>query len=370
MLASQRMDYPKVAIIYLSYHSEIYLDDVISALEKSTYPKDKVEFVVVDNPHPQFGSSMRILEEKFLPVSGRTIPHVTLLPQKENLGFAGGNNAGIKWALDNGFEYIYFHNNDGFVAANFLEPLVAVLQEDKTVGAVQSLLMLYPETDLLNSSGNSFHYLGMGFCNNLRVKRNQLQLPKILETSYASGAAVLMRADLLRQYGLWDADFFMYHEDIEYSLRLKSAGYKIMVATDSVFYHKYSFGRNQVKFYFIERNRFGVMLMFFKWPTLILLLPMAIIFELGLIAFSIKQSWVKEKFRAYAYWLKLSSWKLWLQKRAYVQSVRTVSDQQLMKTFVGTIKFDEKSIKNPVLDYIANPVMNVYWAIVKKIIFW
>ena len=98
--------HPKAAIIYLSFNSDIYLDDVISALQKITYPKDRLEFIVVDNLHPQFGSSMPNLEEKLLPISGSSIPHVTLLPQKENLGFAGGNNAGIAWALERGFDYI------------------------------------------------------------------------------------------------------------------------------------------------------------------------------------------------------------------------------------------------------------------------
>jgi GT2 family glycosyltransferase len=364
------MTQPKVAIVYLSYHCEPYIDDVVSALKKMTYPKDKVEFVVVDNPHPQLGSSIRYLEENIMSMSGNELPHITLLPQKENLGFSGGNNVGIQWALDNGFEYVYFHNNDGFVAANFLEPLIEVMEKDKTVGAVQSLLMLYPETDLLNSSGNSFHYLGLGFCNNLRVKKDNLKLEKVYETSYSSGAAVLMRSDLLRQYGLWDHDFFMYHEDIEYSFRLKIAGYKIMVSSDSLFYHKYSFGRNQVKFYYIERNRIGVMLMFFKWPTLLIFSPMALILEAGLILFAIKQGWIKEKLKAYSYWMKLSSWKLWLKKRAYIQSIRKITDKEMINTFVGKIEFNESTIKNPILDNIANPLMDFYWKIVKAIIVW
>jgi len=363
-------NFKKVAIIYLSFHCEPYIDDAVSALKKITYPKDKVEFIIVDNPHPTHGSSVRYLEENVMPMSGKELPHTTLLPQSENLGFAGGNNAGIKWALNNGFEYIYFYNSDGFVAANFLEPLVQAMEDDSSIGAVQSFVILYPDTELINSSGNSFHYLGIGFCNNLRVKAENLNFPKLYETSYASGAAVLMRADLLRQYGLWDSDFFMYHEDIEYCFRLKMAGYKIMVARDSVFFHKYSFGRNQVKFYCIERNRLGVMLMFFKWRTLLMLLPMGLVFEAGILVFSLKQGWFKEKIKSYMYWLKPGSWRLWLKKRAYVQSIRQVTDREMMKTFVGKVVFDERSIKNPVLDFIANPLMDFYWKVVKKLIIW
>ena len=97
---------------------------------------------------------------------------------------------------------------------------------------------------------------------------------------------------------------------------------------------------------------------------------MGLVLEVGLLLFAAKQGWIKEKLRAYAYWLKFSSWKLWLKKRAYVQSIRKISDHEMIKTFVGKIEFNEQSIKNPVLDYIANPLMNLYWLVIKKVIFW
>lgn len=363
-------NYPKVAIIYLSFHSEPYIDDVVGALKKITYPKDRVEFIIVDNPHPQHGSSFRFLSENIMPFSGNELPHITLLPQKENLGFAGGNNVGIKWAIDNSFDYIYFHNNDGFVTSDFLEPLVEAMEQNKKIGATQSLIMMYPETELINTSGNTFQYLGIGFCNNFRKKRTSVDLLKNKEINYASGAAVLMRVDLLKQFGVWDKDFFLYHEDVEYSFRLKIAGFKIVVVPDSIFYHKYSFSRNKEKFYYIERNRYGVMLMFFKWPTLLLMLPMGIILDIGLLFFSLKNGWVKEKLSAYKYWLVLKNWQLWLKKRSYVQSIRQVKDKELIKDLVGKVIFEDKSVNNPVLKYIGNPLMNIYWQVIKRIIFW
>ena len=109
---------------------------------KITYPKDQVELVIVDNPHPEHGSSLRFLQENVLPLSGEELPHVTVLSQEVNLGFAVGNNAGIKWALDHDFDYIYLHNSDGFVSANFLQPLIAEMEKDKTIGVAQSLLLM------------------------------------------------------------------------------------------------------------------------------------------------------------------------------------------------------------------------------------
>src|SRR3989338_6589323 len=160
----------KVAIVYLSFHAEPYMGDVVSAWKKLTYPKDQLVCVIVDNPHPTYGSSVRYLEEQVLPLSNKELPEIVILPQKENLGFAGGNNAGIQWALYHGYDYIFLHNGDGFLIANALEPLVHVMENDQSIGVVQSLLLLHPDTGYVNAAGNSFHYLGFGFCDEYRTR--------------------------------------------------------------------------------------------------------------------------------------------------------------------------------------------------------
>ncbi len=363
-------NYPKIAIIYLSFHCEPYIDDVVSALKKVTYPKSKLELVIVDNPHPKYGSSVPFLNEVFLPLSGNDFPHVTILPQKENLGFAGGNNVGIKWAMENGFDYTYIHNNDGFVTVNAFEPLVEAMEQDKKIAIAQSLIMMFPETELINTSGNAFQYLGIGFCNDFRKRRVDTNLKENKEITYASGAAMLIRTDLLKEFGLWDEDYFLYHEDIEYSFRLKMAGYKVIVVPGSIFYHKYAFSRNKEKFYFIERNRYGLMMSFFKLPTLLLFLPMALILEGGLLLFAWKNGWLKEKFLAYKYWFFPAHWRLWLKKRDFIQSIRKITDKELLKTVTGKVVFEDKSTDSPLLKNVGNPLMNAYWQVVKRIIFW
>jgi GT2 family glycosyltransferase len=363
-------NYPKIAIIYLSFHCEPYIDDVVSSLKKLTYPKERVEFIIVDNPHPQYGSSFSFLEENVVPLSGKELPHTTMLPQKENLGFAGGNNVGVEWAIANNFDYVYFHNNDGFMAANCLEPMVEAMEKDKTIGAAQSLMLLHPETDLVNSSGNAFHYLGFGFCNEYKMKYKDLQLPPVKEVSYASGAAFMVSVDVIKKYGAWDKDFFLYHEDLEWCMRLRVAGYKIAVVRDSIFYHKYQFARSITKFYYMERNRYGTMLMFFRWPTLLLLLPIALPLEIGLWIFAYRGGWAKEKARVYAYWTNSKNWKMWLQKRKYIQRIRKVSDRHLMNYAVSKIEFQDKSTDNPLVHFLANPIMTLYYKLIVKGIIW
>ena len=179
-----------------------------------------------------------------------------------------------------------------------------------------------------------------------------------------------MRMPLLKKYGPLTSEFFLYHEDLEYSLRMKAIGYKTVMVSDAVFYHKYQFSRSKDKFYFMERNRYALMLMYFKWPTLILLLPMALIMEFGLIFFSIMNGWFKTRMEVYKYWLQPHNWKIWLLKRNYIQGIRMVSDKVLLKSAVSKVIFEEKSIDNPLLKYVANPLMTVYFALAKIIIFW
>ena len=112
------------------------------------------------------------------------------------------------------------------------------------------------------------------------------------------------------------------------------------------------------------------MLIYFKWPTLVLLFPMALILDLGLLLFAWKTGWLKEKLATYKYWLKKSSWKLWLGKRKNIQAKRQVSDRTLLKLAVGRVVFEEKAIDNPLLRYVGNPLMAGYWWIIRKLIWW
>ena len=360
-------NYPKIAVVYLLYrHNESYVDDMVSAMEKLSYPKDKVALVIVNNPIPGEGVFARYIENNVLPKSDSELPRTIYLPQSENLGFAGGNNVGVKWAIENDYDYVYFHNDDGFVARNAFEPLIEAAENDQEIGVAQSLMMLHPETELINSTGNSFQYLGFGYCNEYRKKLSNLNLPKVKEISYASGAAMLVSVKLIKEFGTWDHDFFLYHEDLEWSFRLRAAGYKIVMVSDSLFYHKYQFSRSIEKFYWMERNRYGVMLMFFKWKTLILLLPMLVVLEVGLIFFAWRGGWLDKQLKVYKYWSKSENRKLWLGKRKHIQKIRKVTDRHLLGYSVAGIYFQEKSMENPILRYIGNPLMTLYYKVVVK----
>ncbi|MBI4117704.1 MAG: glycosyltransferase [Parcubacteria group bacterium] len=362
--------HPKIAIIYLSYRCEPYLDDFISSIKQLNYPKNRMELIIVDNPHPEFGSSMRALEQHVLPLSGNALPQVTLLPQKENLGFAAGNSVGISLALKHGCDFVFLHNADGFLASTALLPLVEAFRSDPKIGAVQSLLLLHPETEKINSAGNSFHYMGFGYCNEYLTPLAEKKFPHIMDIGYASGAAVMLRSDLIRSFGPLDDDFFMYHEDIEYSLRLRLTGYRIVLASQSVFYHKYQFARSMEKFFWMERNRYAILLLYYKIPTLLLLLPMHMILEIGLWIFAFRGKWMRLKMQVYGFWLKPRNIIFWLEKRKKIQKLRCVPDGRLLQSATDEIRFQDSRVDSPLLRYFGNPFMRWYYRVLKFLIRW
>ncbi len=361
---------PKVGLIYLSYHSEPHLDDFLASLKTMDYPKEAVEVIIVDNPHPEYGLSVRAISEKFLPLSGKEIPRVTLLPQETNEGFATGNNAGVVRALELGCEYLIFHNDDGFFAPSGVSKLVQAMQKNPDIGMAQALILLYPDTEFVNSRGNSFHYLGFGFCDGYREKYADLTLPEISDISYASGAACIVSSKVIQAGGGWDPDYFMYHEDLDWSLRLRLLGFRVALIRDAVFYHKYQFSRSITKFFYQQRNRYAVLLLFYKIPTLILLLPMLLFIELGLWVFAFKNHWVQKQKQVYTYWAKKASWHLWLKKRKHIQSARVVSDRTLLRFSVPVILFQEAMMKNALLLYVGNPLMRIYYHLIRFIVWW
>ncbi|MBI5254499.1 glycosyltransferase family 2 protein [Candidatus Falkowbacteria bacterium] len=364
-------DGARVAIVYLLWSNEprAYLERALLAMEKQTYPKELIEFLIIYNSHkPDEPSQCPYIREEVARHS-EALPHTTVIEQEKNLGFSGGNNFGMKWAIENSFDYVFLHNGDGYLHEQCLEKLVEAMENDKKIGTAQSLVLLYPETHLINTAGNCSHYLGLGFCNAYRQSAESIT-QAVKDVGYASGAAIIMRTDLLKQHGLWDEDYFLYHEDLDYSFRLKTLGYRVVLVPQSIFYHEYKFSKSASKYFWMERNRFAVLLMYYKWLTLILLLPMMLALEIGLWLFAIKSGWGRERVNVYQYWLKLSNWKLWLAKRRAIQANRKIPDRELLKTMAATVNFSEKAVESPVLKFIGNPLMSGYFWLLRLIVWW
>ena len=343
-----------IAIIIPSYNGMKYLPDFLSSLSETDYPKKLLKVLIIDNNSSD--GSVDYIKNNY--------PQIEIIRNAKNLGFTEGNNIGYVWAVDQNVDYLVLLNQDTIVDKEWLNHLVTDAQRHN-VAAVQSKLMLYPETNLLNSYGNAIQFLGFGYCNNYR----QLDKPgtEPFEVPYPSGAACLLKMSVLAKTGLFYSRLFMYHEDVDLGWKLRLAGYKVLLEPKSIVYHKYSFSKAKYKFYYLERNRYFVMLKNYKLATLIIFAPALIAMELGMIFFSLMNGWFKEKISG---WGSLI-WQLpaILRDRFKTQfKLRQVKDKEILRLFTGSIKFQD--VKNPLLVYVANPIFEVYFWLAKKIIFW
>lgn len=365
---------PKVAIIYLLYNGRQYLADCFRSLEGMDYPREDAAIIVVDNASTDDG--LAFLKTEIMPKAGTTIPKVTIIENKENLGFAEGNNVGMRAALERDFDYVYLLNQDTEVSPEFLSQAVSEAERVKSAGSVQSFIMLGTERVRLNSLGNAIHYLGFGYASGYQMllSEGEAEIEKrrskdgSVKLAYSSGAGVLYRCSALQEAGLFDSELFLYHEDLDLGWRLRLLGYENVLAPRSIIYHKYEFSRSIRKYYWMERNRFIVLFKLYKLPTLIILAPALILMELGLLAFSAHSGWWKEKWHGYSYFHKGGNLKkLWAARRE-AQKQRKKPDCEIMSLFTSVIDFQE--FKNPILKYVANPLFTLYWLIVRPFIFW
>lgn len=361
----------KVAIVYLvwSKEPEKYLERALGGVASQTYNKADTHLLVVYNSHKLDESSQLPLIQELVEKNRDVLPATTILPQEKNLGFSGGNNLGMQWAIDNGFDYVFLNNADGFMAPEAVAKLVEAFESDQTIGQAQSLVLLYPEQNLINTSGNNLHYLDIGYCGLFRRPIIEHKLPAIYDVGYVSGAATMMRVGLLKKFGVWREEFFLYHEDTEYSLRLKVRGFRTVAVSGSVFYHQYDFLKDVKKFYWIERNRHVLKYLFYKWPTIILMLPLEILYNLGLLVVSLKGRWFKNLLQVYVYWLQPNNWRIWHSLRLNNLKERKVSDRYLLSRSVKTVTMADMVVPVVVKTGV-NFVFTIYYYLLKILVWW
>jgi GT2 family glycosyltransferase len=355
-------------INYKNY-AERFLKEAVESLDKQYYPKDKYQLFIVDNSSSE--KSHQTLKQ--LAPQAEIIRNIGEKINDGNNGYALANNQAFKIALEENFEYIIASNMDVVFDKNWLEELVKTAEQNKKAGAIQAKILLHRSLPLgdscenvnkINSSGNKLHYLGFGYCEDYNADDYEIEKGK--KINYASGCSVLYKAEALKKVGLYDEEYFMYHEDTDLSWRIWQAGYEVILSPEARVYHKYEFNRSILMFYYMERNRFLTILTNYQLKTLFLILPALFFMELGLFLYAIKNGLWKSKLRVYLYFTNpLNLYKIYKSRKAK-QNKRVVNDKDIAKNFTGKLEFQE--VANPILTKIANPIFNLYWTAIKKLI--
>ncbi|MGC8880107.1 MAG: glycosyltransferase family 2 protein [Anaerolineae bacterium] len=219
---------PSVGVIILNWNNA---PDTLACLESvlhSDYPNFHV--LVVDNGSTD-GSSEAVRA---------AYPTVTLIENGENLGYAEGNNVGIRHALAEGADYVLLLNNDTLVAPDMLRELIAVAETDARVGIVGPLIYYYEPADVLWNAGNAIDWRNGSVANLYGDKPAVGVGTQPYAVDYVSGCALCIRRQVIEQVGILDSRFFIYYEETDWCVRARRAGYQVLMVPCARIWHKVS----------------------------------------------------------------------------------------------------------------------------------
>ena len=237
-----------VYIILLNWNGSQDTIECVESCRKLAYPHFRI--LIIDNGSTD--NSEAILREQF--------PAIELIQTGSNLGFAGGNNVGIRYAIEHGADYVWLLNNDTVVDTEALSALVQVAEGDKTVGMVGSKIVYYEKPRQLWYAGAvlepdrpyRLHHRGLN-------EEDRGQFNDTCETGYITGCSLLARRDMMDIVGLLDDELFLYFEDADWSARTRAKGWKLLYCPASLVHHKISLSvggaSSPTLLYYTARNR-------------------------------------------------------------------------------------------------------------------
>ncbi|HBW21908.1 MAG: hypothetical protein A2X28_02080 [Elusimicrobia bacterium GWA2_56_46] len=219
---------PIVFIVLLNWNRPQDTLDCIASLRKRPYHNSRI--VVVDN------GSIDDSVERIRNAGGNLV----LLESGTNLGFTGGNNLGMQYALDNGADYIFVLNNDTLVVDDVIETMVGAAESDSHIGIVTPKICFHPQCNLIWFGGAEFNSCSMtGRCVGY-TQEDYGQFDAAQDVPWATGCAMLIRRSVIESVGYFCDDYFAVFEDLDYCFRVVNRGYRIVYSPSAVVWHKES----------------------------------------------------------------------------------------------------------------------------------
>lgn len=238
---------PAVSIIVLNYNGREDTLACLRSLEHLTYSRTNV--IMVDNDSA----------DGTVEAVRKAHPAVTIIETGANLGFTGGNNRAIQYALEHQADYILLLNNDTIVAPDFLNIMVEVMEQDLTIGVSGPMIYYHSTPETIWTAGGSIDWK---HGTTSMVGLNQEDVSQFglspMPVDFVSGCALLARRAVWEKVGLLDDTFFMYYEETEWCVRASRAGFKIVTIPMAMIWHKISIEERATSprtYYYMVRNR-------------------------------------------------------------------------------------------------------------------
>lgn len=221
------MNQSTVLVIILNWRQPTLTIECVRALQKSTYPHLKI--MVIDNGSGD--DSVAIMQQH--------LPDTKIMPLAENLGFAGGCNVGLRRAKEQAYSWVLLLNNDAFVTPTTLERLMAETAED--VALLSPKIFYRDQPEYIWFAGARQHPQLLEMRDTGQGERDGPTWQQTRDVDYLVGTGLLVNITAVSQEGLLDEKYFMYYEDLDWSIRLKQAGFRLRLVADAHLYHQVSF---------------------------------------------------------------------------------------------------------------------------------
>jgi len=254
------MQQPLISVIILNWNGRKVVEACLNSVLKQTYKN--LEVIVVDNASSD--GSREFINEKF--------PGIKLIANKENLGFDGGNNVGLKLAKG---EFMMMLNNDTVLVPDCIEELKKSIEKDKRFGACASKVVLNEGKNLIDVAGIAVCLDGMSIGRGRMESIDKFNQEE--EVFFASDCACLYRREMIEDIRLpdeiYDEDFFAYADETDMGWRARLSGWKCIYSPKAVCYHCHSASTSNYspfKAFLVERNRIWVAIKSFPLPVIFL----------------------------------------------------------------------------------------------------
>lgn len=304
----------KIAVVVPNWNGQ---KDLPACLDSLLAQSLAVEIIVVENGSTD--GSRELLHNSY--------SSVTVLAQPKNLGFAGGVNVGIRYAIEKGYEFVALFNNDAGAEKDWLKNLHKGMVHE-TVGITTCTFVDIDKTHL-DSTGDLFTNWGLPYPRG-RGEKPEGQYDNQTDIFGASGGASLYRVEMLKEIGLFDEDFFAYYEDVDISFRAQLAGWKVKYVPEAVAYHQIGATSSKIKGFTTYQTMKNQPLVVFKNVPRKLLWRIGCRFILAYTLFFLSavhrgQTWPALKGVAWAKWLLINK----ISERRRIQKLRKVSDDYI-----------------------------------------
>ena len=289
---------------------------------------------------------------------GELAPAAKIVRMGRNTGFAGGCNAGAEAA---GGDLLVILNPDAAPRPGFGEAIRRPWQEGRGWAAWQALVA-DGEGETINSAGNPVHFTGIVWAG--MHGEPLAEAPAAGEVTVASGACLAIPLANWRRIGGFPGEFFMYHEDVDLSVRLRLAGGAVGIEPTAVVAHDYEFGANADKWRWLERNRLAFIVRTYPASLLFLLAPALLATELALLFVAVAGGWGRQKLVANLEFLR------WLprllRERRAIQRARTITATEFAAML--TPDLDSPLISPAVRSLPVRLALRTYWRVVRLLL--